>query len=133
MTNERLFTVISKSVEYSVKTRIGDQIDISGFTEAETDSNGYFILHFPNADEVSFTIRFKFAYAFRKFADLTSGTYRLYIRGTDAANNRTDCFAASSKTATLNASGVTVVNGNNGYRITSNGVQHTTDGGTTWS
>jgi hypothetical protein len=36
------------------------------------------------------------------------------------------------KSATLNASGIVVMNGDNGARITSSGVQTTSDGGTTW-
>jgi hypothetical protein len=64
---------------------------------------------------------------------MTSGTYRLYIRGTDPANNRTDIFAAATKVVTLNASGLTVMQGDNGARITCDGVQTTVNGGTTWT
>lgn len=133
LTNERCFTVLSQNVEYRVRFRIGNQYFLTEYMDADTDSNGNYILFFQRADNVSFTIRFTWTYAFEKFGDMTMGSYRLYIKGTDAANNRTDCFAASIKAATLNASGVTVMNGDNGYRITSNGVQHTTDGGTTWT
>jgi len=132
-TNERCFTVIGKRVEYSVRLQHGQQIDVLPYTEAEQDANGNFILLFTQADNVTVSIRFTFTYAFRQVGDTTSGTYRLYIRGTDPTNNRTDCFAASIKTATLNASGLTVINGNNGTRLTSGGVQHSTDGGNTWS
>jgi hypothetical protein len=111
----------------------GQQIDVLPYAEAEQDANGNFILLFTKADNVTVSIRFTLTYAFRQFGDITSGTYRLYIRGTDPTNNRTDCFAASVKTATLNASGLTIINGNNGTRLTSAGVQHSTDGGTTWS
>jgi hypothetical protein len=133
LTNDRCFTVISQRVEYRVKHRIGNQNFITEYMDADTDSNGNYILFFQHADNVSFTIRFTWTYSFRQFGDMTMGTYRLYIQGTDAVNNRTDCFAASIKAATLNAGGVTVMNGDNGYRITSAGVQHTTDGGTTWT
>ena len=133
LTNERCFTVLSQKVEYRVRFKIGNQYFLTEYLDADTDSNGNYILFFQRADNVSFTIRFTWTYAFEKFGDMTMGSYRLYIQGTDAANNRTDCFAASIKAATLNASGVTVMNGDNGYRITSAGVQHTTDGGTTWT
>ena len=133
LTNERCFTIIDKRVEYSVRLKHGQQIEVLPYTEAEQDANGNFILLFTKADNVTVSIRFTLTYAFRQFGDITSGTYRLYIRGTDPTNNRTDCFAASVKTATLNASGLTIINGNNGTRLTSAGVQHSTDGGTTWS
>jgi hypothetical protein len=132
-TNERCFTITEKRVEYSVRLQHGQQISVLPYTEAEQDANGNFILLFTQADNVTVSIRFTFTYAFRQVGDTTSGTYRLYIRGTDPTNNRTDCFAASIKTATLNASGLTVINGTTGTRLTSAGVQHSTDGGTTWS
>lgn len=133
LTNERCFTVISKRVLYTVRTTIGQQSWIDRDIEAETDSNGNFILFFEAADNITVTIKFLYTYAFRQVGDITSGTYRLYIRGTDYANNQTDCFAASLKSATLNASGLTVLNGNNGKRFTSSGVQTTTDWGNTWT
>lgn len=132
LTNERCFTEITKSVEYLIKYRIGNQYFVGAYVEAEADSNGNYIAYFPAADEVSITVRFKYTYAFRHVGDTTSGTYRLYVRGTDYLHNRTDCFAASMKSATLNASGITVMNGSNGARITSGGVQTTSDGGATW-
>ena len=82
---------------------------------------------------MSVSIWFDYTYAFSQYGNITSGTYRLYIRGTDPTNNQTDMFAASTKVATLNASGITVMNGNVGARITSSGVQRTTDGGNTWT
>lgn len=133
LTNERCFTTISKSVMYKVDRTVGNQVITTGFREADTDSSGRFILQFGYADNVSFSIRFKYTYSFRQVGDITSGTYRLYIRGTDPANNRTDCFAAAIKVSTLNASGLTVMNGTNGARITSSGLETTTDGGTTWT
>jgi hypothetical protein len=117
---------------YRIKYRIGNQYFVGAYVEAEADSNGSYIAYFPAADEVSITVRFKYTYAFRHVGDTTSGTYRLYVRGTDYLHNRTDCFAASMKSATLNASGITVMNGSNGARITSGGVQTTSDGGATW-
>lgn len=133
LTNERCFTEIAKQVEYKVHETIGGQIYDSGWMEAETDSNGYFILYFSKADTVKFTISFKYTYAFRQYGNITSGTYRLYIQGTDPSNNKTDCFGTSLKTTTVNASGVTMLSGDNGVRLTSVGIQQTSDGGTTWS
>ena len=133
LTNERCFTEISKSVRYRTRVTIGQQIFVSDFKDAETDNNGNFILMFGKGDTVKFDITFRYTYAFRKTSSLTSGTYRLYIQGTDPSHNRTDCFAATTKVATLNAGGLTVMQGNNGARITSSGVQTTTDGGTTWT
>ena len=133
LTNGKYFTVISKSVEYDVQTTIGQQTTTEQNIVAETDSNGNFILFFDKADAVTFTIRFTYTYVFRRYDQLTVGAYRLYIRGTDPSNNQTDCFGASAKTVTLNASGLTVLNGLIGKRITSNGVQTTSDGGTTWT
>jgi hypothetical protein len=133
LTNDRCFTTISRSVTYRVQARIGQQIHVSGYMEAETDANGNFILYFSKADEISVSIQFRWTYAFRHSGQLTSGTYRLYIRGTDYTNNRTDCFASSIRSTTVNASGVTVMDGDTGARITKNGVQRTSDGGTTWS
>ena len=133
LTNERCFTLISKSVQYSVKVMRNGQQYITDFVEAETDSNGNFILYFQKGENVSFNIRFKYTYSFKKYGNITSGTYRLYIRGTDPSNNRTGCFAATTKTTTVNASGVTVMQGTDGARITSAGVQVTHDGGNTWS
>ena len=133
LTNERCFTLISKSVQYSVKVMRNGQQYITDFVEAETDSNGNFILYFQKGENVSFNIRFKYTYSFKKYGNITSGTYRLYIRGTDPSNSRTDCFAATTKTTTVNASGVTVMQGTDGARITSAGVQVTHDGGNTWS
>lgn len=133
LTNERCFTLISKSVQYSVKVRRDGQQYLTEFVEAETDSNGNFILYFDKGENVSFTVRFKYTYSFKKIGTFTSGTYRLYIRGTDPSNSRTDCFAATTKTTTVNASGVTVMQGTDGARITSGGVQVTNDGGTTWT
>ena len=133
LTNERCFTVISKSVEYNAHHTIGGQIFVTEYKEAEVDSNGNFILTFQKADNVKFNIRFRYAYAFHKTGTLTSGTYRLFIQGTNPSNNTTDCFAASTKVTTINASGITVMNGNNGKRLTATGIQTTSDGGTTWS
>ena len=133
LTNERYFTVISKSVTYRVQATIGQQIHISDTMEAGTDNNGNFILFFSKADNIRFTITFRFTYAFRKANQYASGTYRLYIRGTDPSNNRTDCFGAADKTTKINASGFSVMQGDNGYRITSAGLEVTTDGGTTWT
>lgn len=133
LTNERCFTMISKSVQYSVKVMRNGQQYITDFVEAETDSNGNFILYFQKGENVSFNIRFKYTYSFKKYGNITSGTYRLYIRGTDPSNSRTGCFAATTKTTTVNASGVTVMQGTDGARITSAGVQVTHDGGNTWS
>ena len=133
LTNERCFTTISKRVTYKVTRTIGGQSFVSQNIEAETDSNGNFILYFDKADNVSFSIRFRYTFAFRQYGNMTSGTYRLYIRGTDPANNRTDIFAAATKVVTLNASGLTVMQGDNGARITCDGVQTTVNGGTTWT
>lgn len=133
LTNERCFTEIAKSVVYQVRTTIGNQSFVTEPMEADTDSNGNFILYFTEGNNVSIRAWFTYTYAFHKYGNLTSGTYRLYIRGTDYANNQTDCFAASLKSATLNASGLTVMNGNLGKRFTSSGVQTTTDGGNTWT
>lgn len=133
LTNERCFTVISKSVEYNAQHTIGGQIFVTEYKEADVDSNGNFILTFQKADNVKFKIRFRYTYAFHKTGTLTSGTYRLYIQGTDPGNNTTDCFAASTKVTTINASGITVMNGNNGKRLTASGIQTTADGGTTWT
>lgn len=132
LTNERCFTEVAKIVEYSVRFSIGQQSWTEPYKEAEADSNGNYILYFQHADSVSIAIRFKYTYSFRQYGDTTSGTYRLYIQGTDPEDNQTDCFAASSKTTTVNASGVTVMEGDNGARITKNGVQITHNGGTTW-
>lgn len=133
LTNERCFTAISKVVEYQVRVTQGGQTFVQPYKEADTDSNGNYILCFERADNITVSIRFYYTYAFRQYGEITSGTYRLYIQGTDPSNNRTDCFAASLKSATLNASGVTVMDGDDGARITSSGVQVTHDGGTTWS
>ena len=133
LTNERCFTEVAKRVIYQVSKTIGNQTFVSGWREAETDSAGNFILEFGKADNVCFTIRFTYTFAFRKYGDITSGTYSLYIGGTDPDDNMTDCFAAAIKTTTVNASGVSVMQGDDGTRITSSGVQHTTDGGTTWT
>ena len=133
LTNERCFTEVAKRVTYQVSSTIGNQTLVSEWREAETDSAGNFILEFGKADNVRFSIRFAYTFAFRKYGNITSGTYRLYIGGTDPDDNKTDCFAAAIKTTTVNASGVTVMQGNDGTRITSSGVQHTTDGGTTWT
>lgn len=132
LTNERCFTEIAKIVEYSVRFRIGVNNYTEPYKEAEADSNGNYILFFPQADSVSISIRFKYTYSFRQVGDTTSGTYRLYIQGTDSENNETDIFAATSKSTTVNASGVTVMDGDNGARITKNSVQFTSDGGSTW-
>lgn len=133
LTNERCFTEIAKRVRYVTKRTKGYQIITDPIREADTDGNGNFIIRFLDADSVSVSIWFDYTYAFSQYGNITSGTYRLYIRGTDPTNNQTDMFAASTKVATLNASGITVMNGNVGARITSSGVQRTTDGGTTWT
>lgn len=133
LTNERCFSTIAKSVEYLVKYTIGNQTFVGAYVDAEADANGNFILYFPKADTVKISIRFRYTYAFREYGNITSGTYRLYIRGTDPTNNKTDCFAASTKVTTINASGITVMNGNNGKRLTATGIQSTTDGGVTWT
>lgn len=132
LTNERCFTMIGISVRYAVTSRIGNQHFVSDYMDAGEDGNGHYILSFPRADEVTISIRLRYTYAFSRYGDMTSGTYRLYVRGTDPSNNRTDCFAAASKSATVNASGFTVMSGNNGMRLTSSGMQTTTDGGETW-
>lgn len=133
LTNERCFTEISKKVMYSVSRTVGMQIITTGYREADIDSNGNFMLFFQAADNVSFNIQFTYTYSFKKYGDITSGTYRLYVRGTDPSNNRTECFAAAIKTTTINASGVTVIDGDTGVRITKQGLQTTSDGGTTWN
>lgn len=133
LTNERCFTEIAKNVSYSVRLTVGGQSYVNPWRDAETDGNGRFILYFETADNVSISIRFKYTYAFRQYGNITSGTYRLYIRGTDPDNNRTDCYAAATKITTVNAGGVTVMTDNNGARLTSSGVQTTTDGGNTWT
>lgn len=135
LTNERCFTTIAKKVMYSTRRRINNDWIITPYEEAETDSNGNFIIHFSaaSAESVGVSIRFSYIYSFRKYGNINSGSYRLYIRGTDPANNQTECFAAAVKSATLNASGVTVMQGLKGARITCDGVQTTNDGGTTWT
>lgn len=133
LTNERCFSDVAKTVTYSVTRRIGNQIDVTGYQEAETDSAGNFILYFGKGDAISFSIRFEYTFAFRQYGNMTSGTYRLYIQGTDAGNSQTDIFGTTAKTTIVNASGVTVMQGDDGKRITSSGVQTTTDGGTTWT
>ena len=127
LTHERCFTTISKRVRYQVQHTQGDRINITDIRDADTDSNGYFILKFSKADNVTITVWFTWTYAFAKYGDVTSGTYRLYIRGTDYTNSRTDCFATTTKTTTVNSKGT------DGARITSAGVQVTYDGGTTWT
>lgn len=133
LTNERCFTVISKRLEYEATATRGGAVYPSGWKEAETDDNGNFILNFTKADNITFAVRFTYTYAFRKTDTLTSGTYRLYIQGTDPSNNQTDCFAATTKVTTINANGITVMNGNNGKRLTASGLQTTSDGGVNWS
>lgn len=133
LTNERCFAHIASRVEYQVKVTIGQNVFIEPYKEAETDGNGNYILLFQEADDISISIRFYYTYAFRQYGNLASGTYRLYIRGTDPTNNKTDCFASATKSTTVNASGITVMNGNNGVRLTSGGMQTTTDGGSTWA
>jgi len=133
LTNERCFTTIAKKVIYSTRRIINNKLIITPYEEAETDSNGNFIIHFEaGGDSIGVSIHFTYTYSFRKYGNVTSGTYRLYIRGTDPSNNQTECFAAAVKSATLNASGVTVMQGLKGARITCDGVQTTNDGGTTW-
>jgi len=133
LTNERCFSTIAKRVEYQATVTRGNQIFVGERTEAEVDGNGRFILHFQRGDDVSLAIHYSFTYSFRPVGDVTSGTYRLYIRGTDYAHSRTDCFAAAANTGTLSAGAVTIISGNNGARLTSTGVQRTTDGGNTWT
>ena len=133
LTQERCFTEIAKTVKYKVDHTRNNQHFVDPWRDADTDPNGNFILHFGKADNVSIDIRYTFTYAFKHYGNITSGTYRLYIRGTDYANNKTDCFAAATKITTINASGVTVMEDNNGARITSSGVELTTDGGAHWS
>lgn len=133
LTNERCFTTISKRVMYTVRAREGQAIHVDPEKEAQTDSNGNFILLFQKADNISIDIRFMWTYSFRQYGNISSGTFRLYVQGTDPSHNKTDCFAVSIKTTRVNASGVTIMEGDNGTRITSGGMQHTTDGGTTWS
>lgn len=133
LTNERCFTEIAKSVSYSVRLTVGGQTYVNPWRDAETDGNGRFILYFENADNVSISVNFKYTYSFRQYGNITSGTYRMYIRGTDPDNSRTDCYAAAMKSTTVNAGGVTVMTDNNGARLTSSGVQKTTDGGNTWT
>lgn len=132
LTQERCFTVVNKTVQYNVKKELNGRVSESGFKEAQTDSSGYFILKFDKADNISFDIRFRWTYAFRKYGDMTSGSYRLFIRGTDYADSETDCFAASVKTTTVNSSGITVMQSLDGARLTSDGLETTTDGGVTW-
>ena len=133
LTSERCFTELMRRVKYSVRYRTGNQWFTGGYIDADADYNGRYILYFPKADEVILSIRFTYTYSFTNIGDTTSGTYRLYISGTDPDNNRTDCFAASLKVVTVNASGITVMNGDNGKRLTSTGIQTTSDGGATWS
>jgi PDZ domain-containing secreted protein len=91
-------------LEYEATATRGGAVHPSGWKEAETDDNGNFILNFTKADDITFAVRFTYTYAFRKTETLTSGTYRLYIQGTDPSNNQTDCFAATTKVTTINAS-----------------------------
>ena len=133
LTSERCFTTISRRVLYTLRARTGQQIWYERDIEADVDSNGNFIILFDKADDISISIRFVYTYSFRRVGDMASGTYRLYIRGTDYANSQTDCFAATLKTSTMNAGGITVMNGLIGARITSGGLQTTADGGTTWT
>jgi hypothetical protein len=133
LTHDRCFTPIAKRVEYSTKVTIGQSVYIDEYREAEVDGNGNFIIMFQKADNITISIKYYYTYAFRKAGEVTWGTYRLYIRGTDPSNNQTDCFAAASKAATVNASGITVMDGNNGIRLTSGGIQTTADGGSTWT
>lgn len=133
LTSERCFTIISESVTYYTRERTGTVTNQTPAKDAERDGYGNYILHFGKADNVTIYVTYTFTYAFRKRGDITSGTYRLYIRGTDPVNNETDCFAASTKSTRVNASGVTVMDGQNGKRITATGLETTTDGGATWT
>lgn len=132
LTNDRCFTPIATKVEYSLQLRVGQQIDVVPYVEASQDSNGRFIIRFYEADDVSIAIKLYYTFAFRKYGDMTSGTYRLYIRGTDYANGQTDCFATFTKVTTVNADGITVMNNQIGVKVSSDGIKRTTDGGSTW-
>lgn len=133
LTSERCFTIVARSVEYDISVRTGNIIQVATNVEAQTDGAGRFIIYFDKADRVDITIHFTFVYAFRHVGTTTSGTYRLYIRGTDYANSKTDCYGTASKVATVTASGFTVMSGDDGYRITSDGLEVTDDGGDTWT
>lgn len=136
LTNERCFTVIAKRVSYRVKVTVGQGTTVSEWMDAETDSNGMFILHFATASAgatVKFDIRYTYTYAFRHYGNTTSGTLRLYIRGTDPSNSQTDCFGEAVKVSTMNAGCFTVMKDKDGMRLTSDGVQETDDGGLTWT
>lgn len=133
LTSERCFTSVAKAVQYRTHARLGQRTFVSEWRDADTDPNGRFILSFSKADNISVDIIFKWTYAFRHIGQMTSGTYRLYISGTDAAHNRTDVFGAANKVTTVNATGISVINGDNGTRLTSSGLETTSDGGTTWA
>lgn len=133
LTNERCFTEISKKVTYTARMTIGQGTYVDPHTETETDSNGNFIIHFGKADNVKIDINFIYTYAFRHVGSMTSGTLRLFIRGTDPSNSKTNCFGEAVKISTLNAGAITVMKDEDGMRMTSTGLQETDDGGETWT
>lgn len=133
LTSERCFTEISKKVTYTVHMTIGQATYVDTHTDTDTDSNGNFIIHFGKADNVKIDINFIYTYAFRHVGSMTSGTLRLYIRGTDPSNSKTNCFGEAVKVATLNAGAITVMKDEDGMRLTSGAIQETSDGGATWT
>ena len=129
LTSERCFTVVAKAVEYDLSVRNGNVIQVVTNVEAQTDGAGRFIIYFDKADRVDITIRFTFVYAFRHVGTTTSGTYRLYIRGTDYANSKTDCYGTASKVADLSG----YAWGDGRWMKARDKQDLTDDGGDTWT
>lgn len=133
LTHSHCFNASIESVKYDITTEVGMAIYNNRNMEAYDESTGRYIVRITACDSATIKVKVKFAYAFSVVGDTTTGTYRIYVRGTDAVNETTDCFAGALKQTTTNASGVVVMNGTTGIKLAADGIYSTTDGGNTWT
>lgn len=96
--------------------------------ELERDSDGLWILPLlANGENTAYSIRYKVTLYHNR--DNITDTYRVFIEGTDSANDTTWTSGGSTKRVTITPNAVAVMDGTSGYMLRSDGLYKITSQG----
>ena len=98
--------------------------------ELERDADGLWIIPLlANGEDTAYSIRYKATFTHNRSG--IQDSYRVFIVGTDSANDMTWSSGGSAKRVTITPSAVAVMDGVNGYMLRSDGLYKITGGGET--
>ena len=147
LTHRNYFTIISEKLQYQYFQSISFTANPPGseiggndtlWFDAEQVGNGWEIPLTSNGRESTYNIRYIVEYSYN--SPTAGGTQAqwigyisLYIQGTDPNNNRTYFYGGSYRYTEMTSSYIQCISGTSGYKMTSNGIYKSTDGGESWT